>query len=162
MVEATLTPETAPLRELLEVLHEEVSVLHAQLESARDRERFWKTIVEGDRAEIQRLRTELERLRARRPPPSHHSAITHEAAARPVAPIAAAVRREPSALHAGIMAALEEACPMTARQLEAALDTTRPLADTLSGLARRGVLVRVGAGRFALPVGAPALNGVEP
>jgi hypothetical protein len=155
---------TDAAREIIEVLHTQLEVLRDQLTSAHDRERFLRALLESDAARDRETklidllvtdRKEIDRLRAelRAQGPRHHSAITHEAAARPVAP--SAVSRPPGALHARIVAAVE-ACPgegMTAKQLESALASPKPLADICSGLVRRGVLVRVGAGRFALPVG---------
>lgn len=160
--------ETHAEREIIEELHEQLAVLRDQLQSARVREEFLQHLLTADRAldreaALLRLleadRAELQALRPQR----HHIAITHDPVDCPVAPIGAS--RPPSAeLHGRIVEALQ-ACPggMTAGQLEAALASPKPLADICSGLVRRGVLVRVGAGRFALPagelVGAVGVNG---
>jgi hypothetical protein len=168
-VEATIE------RELIEALHEQTTVLRHQLENAHAREVFLRTLLESDPALgrearlialIEQDRRELDRLRAlleasreeihRRRPPQR---------ARPVPPIAAS--RQPAALHARIMAALEAAPDgLTARELESAVGSPTPLKHVLRHLARRGRVVRLGDGKFgvaaAVLVGAVNRNGVAP
>lgn len=165
MEDAPMTPHTALVgpgwRELLETLHSETEALRAALtasaereaallallhaERAMDRESRLLTLLEADRAELQCLRP---------PSPPH-----------PGPPIPGS--RQTNEVHGRIVEALEASGNgMTAKQLEAALGTSRPLADILSHLVRKRRLVRLGQGRVGLPVevlmGAPALNGTGP
>ena len=119
----TISQESCPgWRKLVEALHE-------QLEAAREREATLLKLLQMDREALVSLsRTGRPRPNAARPP------------------------GECSPLHAQILARLAqhpEGC--TRGQVEAALESSKPLADLLRGLWRRGRLARVGKGRFALP-----------
>jgi hypothetical protein len=120
----TITQETAGpgWRELVESLHE-------QLEAAREREQTLLKLLQMDREALVYLsRTGRPRPNAAQPP------------------------GEPSKLHTEIFAVLRERpAGCTRAEIEAALETKRPLADVLRGLWRRGRLARVGPGRYALP-----------
>jgi hypothetical protein len=122
-------------RELLEALYTELEAAHTREQAARERERFLERLVAEAHRELQRWRG------SRRP--------------RPAA--AGAARREPSALHAQILAALAAAHPggLTCAQVEAAVAPGQPLGNILDGLARRGHVRRLGQGVFAVPPSPP-------
>jgi hypothetical protein len=158
--------EANAAREIIEELHEQLAVLRDQLQGARAREEFLQSLLTADRnldresrllALLEADRRELRELQALRPQ-RHPSALTHEAAASPRTVQATAAR------HAQIVAALAE-CPggLTRQQIEAQVGGTS-LRHVLCGLARKGRVVRLGQGRFGLPVevlaGAPSLNGI--
>jgi hypothetical protein len=144
-------------REIIEELHEQLAVLRDQLEGARARESFLLTLLEADRSADRETRL-LALLEADR---AELRELRQSPRPRPVPPIAAS--RQPSEIHGRIVEALAAAPGgMTAKQLEAALGTSRPLADILSHLVRKRRVVRVGQGRFALSVEVlvPTVNGV--
>jgi hypothetical protein len=165
-------------REIIEVLHEQLAVLRDQLAGARAREEFFQmllttdgtldresrllALLEADRRELR----ELRELQALRPPegPRHQIAIKYDASPRPAAAIAAS--RQPSVLHARILAALAaQPAGLTCAQVETALGTGQPLGNVLDGLARRGHITRLGKGVFGVAaelVDAASRNGTGP
>ena len=156
-------------REIIEELHEQLACLRDELQGARAREEFLQSLLTADRnldresrllTLLEADRRELQALRPQR----HHMPSTHHPGGRPGPPIAAS--RQPSELHARIVAALAEAPQgLTARQLESVL-ASPPLKHVLRHLARRGRVVRLGAGKFAVAdavlVSGVGLNGIGP
>jgi hypothetical protein len=121
----TITQESGPgWRELVENLHDEIQVY-------REREAVLLRLLEQDREALVYLsKTGRPRPNAARPP------------------------GEPSPLHRQIFAVLREhPAGCTRAQIEAALETTQPLGDVLIGMCRRGHLIRLGKGLYALPPG---------
>jgi hypothetical protein len=149
-------------REIIEELHEQLAVLRDQLVSARAREEFLQMLLTTERnldresrllALLEADRRELQALRSLPRP-------------RPVAPPVAA-SRQPSALHAQILAALAaHPAGLTCAQVEAAVGTGQPLSNVLDGLARRGHVRRLGKGVFGvaaeLEAVAASRNGTGP
>jgi hypothetical protein len=146
---------TDAAREIIESLYTQLEVMRDQLEGARAREAFLQHLLEADRSADRETRLlallEADRRELRELRPSHHIALPHEAAARPVPPIGAS--RPPSAeLHGRIVEVLAASSPegLTARELESAVGSPTPLKHVLRHLARRGRLVRRGDGKFGV------------
>jgi hypothetical protein len=132
----TIHQENSPgWRELVEGLYAQIEAARAReavlLEATRARETALLRIIEHDRQALAALTRTGRSYRASEGAPRVPSA---------------------SPLHAQIMAVLAQyPAGCTRAEIEAALDTNRPLEHVLRGLWRRGRLARVGPGRYALP-----------
>ena len=138
------------LRELVEVMHEQLDQARQHAEAALRREVFLQTLVMDAHKEIARLRTASQTTPPAPPPPAPVLQAAKPAMAGPRAPGPVARPTTP-AVHVAILDALGKAGDggLTRVALQELLG--RPLSGVLDGMARRKTIRRIGNAAFALP-----------